>query len=120
MNLQIKSATSASSLGGWRNYVAQVRADAIELSSTEIGQFIADNPGEFSSEQEAVDAYRADHAFLFPILGHWFRYEDGVETRDGWVHVDAPTIGFYDPHFDYGPADAVHASYEAGFLLAAE
>ncbi len=113
---QVSIAQSAPS---WRNYVAHVRADAIELGSAEVAQFMANNPGEFSTEQEAVDAYRADHAFLCPVLGHWFRYEDGIETRDGWVHTDAPTIGMNDPAFDYGPADEVHAAYEAGLLLMA-
>ncbi|MBP2159578.1 MULTISPECIES: hypothetical protein [Asticcacaulis] len=106
----------------WRSYVANVRADAIEPGSTEVAQFMADNPGEFASEAEAIEAYRADHAFLCPVLGHWFRFEDGKETADGWVHVDAPTIGYNDPDFDYGNSDAetVHKIYEAGFLMAAE
>lgn len=114
---QVSIAQSAPS---WRKYVAHVRADAIELGSSEIAQFMADNPGEYATEQDAVDGYRADLAFLCPVLGHWFRYEDGIETRDGWVHMDAPTIGMNDPDFDYGPADEVHSEYEAGFRLAAE
>jgi hypothetical protein len=106
----------------WREYVANVRADAIEPGSREVAQFMADNPGEFASEAEAIEAYRADHAFLCPILGHWFRYEDGVETADGWVHIDALTIGLNDPHFAYGDpeGDAIRADYEAGYLMAAE
>jgi hypothetical protein len=102
MATQAHTPNSTSLSTSWRNFVAHVRADAIELGSAEVAQFIADNPGEFATEQEAVDAYRADHAFLCPILGHWFRFEDGVEIRDGWVHVDALTIGYNDPSFDYG------------------
>lgn len=112
--------TTASVATGWRSYVANVRADAIEAGSAEVAQFMADNPGEFTTEAEAIEAYRADHAFLCPILGHWFRYEDGTETADGWIHMDARTIGLNDPHFAYGSVDEVHAAYEAGFLMAAE
>jgi hypothetical protein len=110
------SMSTAQVAPSWHNYVAHVRADAIELGSAEVALFMADNPGEFSTEEEAVDAYRADHAFLCPVLGHWFRYEDGIETRDGWVHVDAPTIGLNDPHFDYGDPVTANAEYEAGIV----
>ena len=104
----------------WRQFVAKVRADAIELGSAEVAQFIRDNPGEYGSEQEAVHAYRADHAFLCPVLGHWFRFEDGVERASCWVHVDAPLIGDDDLVFNYGPVVDPHQEYETGFLLAAE
>ena len=102
--------TTALAATGWRSYVAHVRADAIEPGSAEVAQFMADNPGEYATEAEAIEAYRADHAFLCPILGHWFRFEDGKETAGGWVHIDAPTIGYNDPDFDYG----------GGHVLAAE
>ena len=116
----ITTTAPVATANNWRDYVANVRADAIEAGSSEVAQFMADNPGEYADEAEAIEAYRADHAFLCPILGHWFRFEDGTETRDGWVHMDALTIGYNDPHFSYGPADPVHAVYEAGFLMAAE
>lgn len=120
--INITTAAPVATVRDWRRYVANVRADAIEPGSAEVAQFMADNPGEFADEAEAVEAYRADHAFVCPILGHYFRFEDGKETADGWVHIDAPTIGLNDPHFAYSDpdGDAAATDYEPAYRFAAE
>ena len=99
-----RNITQSDTRQGWRAFVSSVRGDAIDNTSPDIMQHRADNPGEFATVAEALEAYRADFCFFCPVPQHWFNYEDGEETFDGWRHLDAPLIGNDDGAFQYGEA----------------
>lgn len=83
----------------WRDYVANVRSDAVDIHSPEVAVYAAENG---LSMDDALEGYRHDFCFYSPTLQHWFPLEDGTETRDGWEHIDARFIGEDDMHFNYG------------------
>lgn len=83
----------------WRNYVADVRSDAVDISSPEVAVYAAEND---LTMDEALDGYREDCCFFDQTLQHWFPYEDGEEVDGIYHHVDAPFIGDEDRYFDYG------------------
>ncbi len=88
-------------LVNWRDYVAHVRGDAIELTSPEVTVYM--DEGGYTDRAQALADYRHDACFLCPVLGRYFHHEDGVEGSDGvWRHIDARLIGHEDNDFNYG------------------
>ena len=68
------------------DYRNSVWADVVTPKTPEAVQYMDETGGTFED-------FLHDECFTCAILGKPFMFKDGVELRDGWVHLDADFVG---------------------------